>query len=137
MQPVSEIEMRHLRLHRRGLAAFTASLFLAVWASMALAPCLMAAQPIIGSDCPHCPEPPPPCHDPGGAGVCTYVDGYDFDGRVPAMPKVEVELVLAPPMALAAAVLPAAGVPVPAHRVRAPPDPGGPRLHLRNCVLND
>ena len=25
----------------------------------------------------------------------------------------------------------------PAHVVRAPPDPGGPRLHLRHCVLND
>jgi hypothetical protein len=73
--------MVHLRKNRRSIAGLAASLFLAVWASMAIAPCLMAAEAIIGGDCPHCPEPPPPCHDPGGAGVCTYVDGYDFDGR--------------------------------------------------------
>jgi hypothetical protein len=123
--------------NRRGIAAFTASLFLAVWASMAIAPCLMAAEAIIGSDCPHCPEPPPPCHDAGGEGVCTYVDGYDFDGRTPAMPKVEVELVLAPPMELAAITLPGERRLPSAHPVRAPPHTGGPRLHLRNCVLID
>lgn len=129
--------MTTLRRHRRSLAGLAASLFLAVWASMAIAPCLMAAEAILGNDCPHCPEPPPPCHDPGGVGVCTYVDGYDFDGRTPVAPKVDVELALAPPVVLAAMALPCGpGVPA-SGEVRAPPDPGGPRLHLRNCVLLD
>jgi hypothetical protein len=127
--------MKALRTHRRSLAGLTASLFMAVWASMAIAPCLMAAEAIVGGDCPHCPEPPPPCHDPGGAGVCTYVDGYDFDGRTAAMPKVDVELVLAPPHELAAVSLPVQHRAAAAWTARAPPDPGGPRLHLRNCLL--
>jgi hypothetical protein len=129
--------MVHLRKNRRTIAGLAASLFLAVWASMAIAPCLMAAEAIIGSDCPHCPEPPPPCHDPGGAGVCTYVDGYDFDGRVTAMPKVDVELVFAPPFELAASALPVRRGLYPARTACPPPDPGGPRLHLRNCVLTN
>jgi hypothetical protein len=125
--------MTTLRRHRRSLAGLAASLFLAVWASMAIAPCLMAAEAIVGDDCPHCPEPPP-CHDPGSVGVCTYVDGYDFDGRTPVTPKVDVELVLAPPLALETFAVPVRpGVPV-GRAVRAPPDPHGPRLHLRNCV---
>jgi hypothetical protein len=126
--------MTALRRHRRSLAGLAASLFLAVWASMAIAPCLMAAEAIVGGDCPHCPEPPPPCHDPSGAGACTYVDGYDFDGRTPTAPKVDVELVLAPPLALAALALPAASAVPDCRESRPPPDPGGPRLHLRNCV---
>ena len=129
--------MTALRRNRRSLAALAASLFLAVWASMAIAPCLMAAEAVLGGDCPHCPEPPPPCHDPGGAGVCTYVDGYDFDGRTPAAPKVDVELVLAPPLALAAVALPPPAGLSASRDARPPPDPGGPRLHLRNCVLNN
>ena len=24
---------------------------------------LMAAEALLGGDCPHCPEPPPPCHE--------------------------------------------------------------------------
>lgn len=129
--------MGHLRKNRRGIAALAASLFLAVWASMAIAPCLMAAEAIIGSDCPHCPEPAPPCHDPGNAGTCTYVDGYDFDGRTQAMPKVDVELVALPVLDLAAAALPSGqGAAVP-RAARAPPYPSGPRLHLRNCVLTN
>jgi hypothetical protein len=127
--------MQSLRRHSRSFAGIAASLFLAVWASMAIAPCLMAAEAITGADCPHCPEPPPPCHDPGGAGVCTYVDGYDFDGRTPVAPKVDVELVLAPPVALLAMTLPPATALETDRLVRAPPDPGGPRLHLRNGVL--
>ena len=127
--------MTTLRSHRRSFAALAASLFLAVWASMAIAPCLMAAEAVLGGDCPHCPEPPPPCHDPGGAGVCTYVDGYDFDGRTPAAPKVDVELVFAPPLAMAAVALPLPAGPPVRGETRPPPDPGGPRLHLRNCVL--
>lgn len=129
--------MLTLTRSRRGLAALTATLFLAVWASMAIAPCLMAAEAIVGGDCPHCPEPPPPCHDPGGAGVCTYVDGYDFDGRTAAMPRVDVELVALPAGELAIVS------PPPVRRASAscanhvPPDPGGPRLHLRNCVLTN
>lgn len=126
--------MTVLRRHRRSLAGLAASLFLVVWASMAIAPCLMAAEAIVGGDCPHCPEPPPPCHDPGGAGACTYVDGYDFDGRAPTAPKVDVELVLAPPLTLAALALPAASAVPDCRESRPPPDPGGPRLHLRNCV---
>lgn len=129
--------MTSLRRHRRSLAGLTASLFLAVWASMAIAPCLMAAEAIVGDGCPHCPEPPPPCHDPGGAEACTYVDGYDFDGRVPTAPKVDVELVPALPVALAAVELPIASGLAHSLEARAPPDPCGPRLHLRNCVLND
>jgi len=127
--------MKALRTHRRSFAGLAASLFLAVWASMAIAPCLMAAEAIVGGDCPHCPEPPPPCHDPGGAGVCTYVDGYDFDGRTPAVPKLEVELVLAPPLELVAIALPVHYSGSMDLAARAPPDPCGPRLHLRNCVL--
>jgi hypothetical protein len=126
-----------LRQYRRSIAGLAASLFLVVWASMALAPCLMAAEAAIGDDCPHCPEPPPPCHDDGAGSACAYVDGYDFDGRLPAVPKVEVEFVAAPPLALAAAELPP-GRALPCTReARAPPKPSGPRLHLRNCVLND
>lgn len=126
--------MTALRRHRRSLAGLAASLFLAVWASMAIAPCLMAAEAIAGGDCPHCPEPPPPCHDPGGAGVCSYVDGYDFDGRTPLAPKVDVEFVLAPPLVLAAEALPAATAWVASREDRPPPGPCGPRLHLRHCV---
>jgi hypothetical protein len=129
--------MTTLRRNRRSLAALAASMFLAVWASMAIAPCLMAAEAIIGGDCPHCPEPPPPCHDPGGAGVCTYVDGYDFDGRVPAAPKIDVELVLAPPLELIAVSLPVQRSTFMGLAARAPPHPCGPRLHLRNCVLTN
>lgn len=129
--------MRPLTKNRRGFAALTATLFLAVWASMAIAPCLMAAEAMVGGDCPHCPEPPPPCHDPGGAGACTYLDGYDFDGRVQAMPRVDVELIALPAFDLVAAALPfGKGVAMP-RTARAPPYPSGPRLHLRNCVLND
>jgi hypothetical protein len=128
--------MRRFRKTRRGFAALTASLFLAVWASMAIAPCLMAAEAIIGNDCPHCPEPPPPCHDPGGAGACTFVDGYDFDGRTPAMPKVEVELVALPALAEIDVATDSERHPA-VFLARAPPEPSGPRLHLRNCVLND
>lgn len=127
--------MTALRRHRRSLAGLAASLFLAVWASMAIAPCLMAAEAIVGGNCPHCPEPPPPCHDPGGAGVCTYVDGYDFDGRTPTVPKVDVEFVLAPPLELVAVSLPAQHSTFMGLAARAPPRPCGPRLHLRNCVL--
>jgi hypothetical protein len=129
--------MKALRRNRRSFAALAASMFLAVWASMAIAPCLMAAEAIVGSDCPHCPEPPPPCHDAGDHGACSYVDGYDFDGRTPAMPKVDVELVLAPPMALLAVALPAERHAPGAWTARAPPESHGPRLHLRNCVLNN
>lgn len=112
-------------------------MFLAVWASMAVAPCLMAAEALLDGDCPHCPEPPPPCHEPGGEGSCTYLDGYDFDGRSPAAPKVEVELVaVTGPEAATLAPLPAARATAPP-AIRAPPDPHGPRLHLRHCVLND
>ncbi|MGD9387261.1 MAG: hypothetical protein PVI87_03455 [Gammaproteobacteria bacterium] len=129
--------MQSLRRHRRGLAAFAATLFLAVWANMAVAPCLMAAEALLGGDCPHCPEPPPPCHEPEGAGSCSYIDGYDFDGRSPAVPKVDLQLVALPASGYEPAVLPAARQAPPRQLVRAPPDPGGPRLHLRNCVLND
>ena len=126
--------MVKLRRHRRSLAGLAASLFLAVWASMAIAPCLMAAEAIVGGDCPHCPDPPPPCHEPDGAGVCTYVEGYDFDGRTPASPKVDVELVPAPPLALVETTLPAPPARAEHRAARPPPDPGGPRLHLRNCI---
>jgi hypothetical protein len=128
--------MVQLRKNRRSIAALAASLFLAVWASMAIAPCLMAAEAIVGSHCPHCPEPPPPCHDPGEAGVCTYVDGYDFDGRVPAMPKVDIELVALPGLAEIAVTTALEARPV-SYFARPPPQPSGPRLHLRYCVLND
>lgn len=129
--------MQSLRRHSRGLAGLAASLFLAVWASMAVAPCLMAAEAMLDGDCPHCPEPPPPCHEPDGAGTCTYLDGYDFDGRSPAAPKVDVELVAVAGIETATLnPLPTARPQAPA-AVRAPPDPGGPRLHLRHCVLND
>lgn len=129
--------MKSLRRHRRGLAGIAASMFLAVWASMAVAPCLMAAEALLDGDCPHCPDPPPPCHEPGGEGSCTYLDGYDFDGRSPAAPKVEVELVaVTGPEAAALVPLPAARATAPP-AIRAPPDPHGPRLHLRHCVLND
>lgn len=129
--------MLTLTRNRRGLAALTATLFLAVWASMAIAPCLMAAEAIVGGDCPHCPEPPPPCHDPGEAGVCTYVDGYDFDGRTAAMPRVDVELVALPALDLVAAALPSGQRAAIPRAARAPPYPSGPRLHLRNCVLTN
>ena len=129
--------MTVLRRHRRSLAGLAASLFLAVWASMAVAPCLMAAEALAGGDCPHCPDPPPPCHEPDGAGGCSYIEGYDFDGRSPVAPKVEVELVALPPLALASVALPVVQQGPEAYLVRAPPDPGGPRLHLRHCVLND
>lgn len=129
--------MRPLTKNRRGFASLTATLFLAVWASMAIAPCLMAAKAAVGADCPHCPEPPPPCHDPDGAGTCTFLDGYDFDGRTQAMPRVDVELVALPALDLVTAALPSRqGAAIP-RAARAPPCPSGPRLHLRNCVLND
>ncbi|NHA14981.1 hypothetical protein [Thioalkalivibrio sp. XN279] len=129
--------MKSLRRHSRGIAGFAATLFVAVWASMAVAPCLMAAEMLAGGDCPHCPDPPPPCHEPDGTGSCSYIEGYDFDGRSPAAPKVEVELVALPPLALAAVALPVVQQGPETYLVRAPPDPGGPRLHLRHCVLND
>ena len=129
--------MTLIRQNRRSLASLAASLFLAVWGSMAIAPCLMAAEAIMDGDCPHCPQPPPPCHDEGAGSPCTFVDGYDFDGRTAAMPKVEVELVLAPPFELAAAMLPVARNVPASCQARAPPDPSGPRLHLRNCVLTN
>lgn len=123
--------------NRRSFAALAATLFLAVWASMAIAPCLMAAEAIVGGDCPHCPQPPPPCHDPGTAGACTFVDGYDFDGRTQAMPRVDVELVALPALEVVIQALPAEGSATSRRVARVPPDPGGPRLHLRNCVLTN
>lgn len=127
--------MIRLMRHRRSLASLAATLFVAVWASMAVAPCLMAAEAIMGGDCPHCPEPPPPCHDGGGSG-CSWLDGYDFDGRQPSLPRVDMQL-LALPVAVTAD-LPERAVTTPVSATpRASPDPGGPRLHLRNCVLND
>jgi hypothetical protein len=128
--------MNSFRRHRRSIAGLVASLFLAVWAGMVMAPCLMAAEPILGGLCPHCPEPPPPCHDDGGAG-CTYVDGYDFDGRTPAVPKVGLQLVALLAPQLAATALPEGPSVAAWFLTRAPPHPGGPSLHLRNCVLRN
>lgn len=129
--------MSYIGKNRRRFAALAASMFLAVWASMAIAPCLMAAEAIVGEDCPHCPDPPPPCHDPGGTSACTYVDGYDFDGRSASMPKVDVEWVLAPPLESGDAAVPGRHGSHVFAAVRAPPGPHGPRLHLRYCVLID
>jgi hypothetical protein len=129
--------MQSLRRHSRGFAGAAASLFLVVWASMAIAPCLMAAEALADADCPHCPEPPPPCHEPDGAGSCSYIEGYDFDGRSPVVPKVEVELVAVLPLALAATALPDFTAQPLTLGATVPPDPGGPRIHLRHCVLND
>ena len=127
--------MHALRRHRRILASLAASLFLVVWGGMAVAPCLMAAEAIAGEDCPHCPDPPPPCHDGGGAS-CTYVGDYDFDGRDPSAGLKDLRLAVLPvssePVALPGSAPPGC-LPVPV----APPDPGGPRLHLKHCVLLD
>ncbi|MEJ2514034.1 MAG: hypothetical protein P8080_00115 [Gammaproteobacteria bacterium] len=129
--------MHGLRRHRRSLASLAASLFLAVWASMAVAPCLMAAEVIAGGDCPHCPEPPPPCHDDGGAtSDCTYVDGYDFDGRDPSFGLKDPRLAVLP-VSAEAVVLPEDTAPRFLPVAMDPPDPGGPRLHLKNCILLD
>jgi hypothetical protein len=127
--------MIRLMRHRRSLASLAATLFVAVWASMAVAPCLMAAEALVAGDCPHCPEPPP-CHDDGGAGGCTWLDGYDFDGRQPSLPRVDIQLV-ALPVAVAADLPERAFTTRVSAAPRASPDPVGPRLHLRNCVLND
>ncbi len=126
--------MHRLRRHRRSLASLAASLFLVVWGGMAVSPCLMAAEPVAGADCPHCPDVPP-CHDDGDA-ACTYVDGYDFDGRDPSVglkdPRPAVLPVSAEPLPLAGSGLVSRVLP----DLR-PPDPSGPRIHLRNCVLLD
>jgi hypothetical protein len=129
--------MNSIRRHHRSLAALAASLFLAVWASMAIAPCLMAAEAIMGGDCPHCPDPPPPCHENGAATGCSFVDGYDFDGRTPGLPRLELQLVALPASELDTVALPHGSGIAGAFLARAPPHASGPRLHLRNCVLND
>ncbi len=128
--------MHGLRRHRRFLASLAASLFLAVWGGMAVAPCLMAAEAVAGGDCPHCPEPPPPCHDDGGGSTCTYVDGYDFDGRDPSAGFKDPRLAVLPASAEAACLPESAAADLLPPPV-VPPDPGGPRLHLKNCVLLD
>jgi hypothetical protein len=126
--------MHRLRRHRRTVASFTASLFLVVWGGMAVAPCLMAAEAVAGEDCPHCPDVPP-CHDDGSAS-CTYVDGYDFDGRDPSTGVRDVRLAVLPVSAEPVAAV-GQGLPAPPVDHVPPPDPGGPRLHLRHCVLLD
>ena len=126
--------MHRLRRHRRTLASLAASLFLVVWGSMAVAPCLMAAEAVAGEDCPHCPDVPP-CHESTDT-ACTYVDGYDFDGRDPSPgfkdPRLTALAVSAEPV-----TLPGSGALVPVVGNPRPPDPSGPRIHLRNCVLLD
>lgn len=127
--------MNAFRRHRKSFASLAASLFVAVWASMAMAPCLMAADAAVGEGCPHCP--PPPCHGQGDdASGCGWVDGYDFDGRQPAAPKVDLKLVTLPAQAVHAMPAPSRSTFRPV-APRASPEPCGPRLHLRNCVLND
>ena len=72
-----------IRRRSRPLGRLIISVFLVVWLNMALQPCLMAAAPLTGHadhDCPHCPEPASHC-DEGSKARCTWVDGYDFDGR--------------------------------------------------------
>lgn len=126
--------MHRLRRHRRTLASLAASIFLVVWGGMAVAPCLMAAEVVAGEPCPHCPEAPP-CHDAGDT-ACTYVDGYDFDGRDPSAGFKDPRLAVLPVSAEPAALAPD-GSAVPAVPDAHPPDPSGPRIHLRNCVLLD
>lgn len=125
-----------LRRLRRSLASLAVAAFLAVWVGMAMAPCLMAAERVLGIDCPHCPDPPP-CHEDAGSGRCSYIDGYDFDGRTPAFPKVELQLLALIPLGLEVKELPARPSVPSGLLARPPPDPGGPRLHLRHCVLRD
>jgi hypothetical protein len=94
----------------------------------------MAAEAVAGESCPHCPDAPP-CHE-GSDTACTYVDGYDFDGRDPSSalkdPRLAVLPVSVEPVALAPR-----GIAAPAVSDAHPPDPSGPRIHLRNCVLLD
>ena len=120
--------------HRKTLASLTASLFMAVWASMAMVPCLMAAEAAMDGDCQHCPQPPAPCQD--DASGCSWAAGYDFDGRQPAPPKLDLKLVALPGGAEPELPAPAAVAFRPV-APRAPPGAAGPRLHLRNCVLTN
>jgi len=124
-----------LRRLRRTFASLTAAAFVAVWASMAIVPCVMAAEAAMDADCPHCP--PPPCHDQGSDSPdCGWVEGYYLDGRQAALSKLDLKPVALPAPAEFALPVPAATTFRPVSP-RAPPDPAGPRLHLRNCVLND
>jgi len=79
--------MSRLRRHSDGAwTRFVLALFVTVWLNMALQPCLMAAEPVMptghgSGDCVHCPDSEGlmDSHD------CSYIDGYDFDGRVPGV----------------------------------------------------
>lgn len=118
---------------RKRRTAWTAlALFVAVWAHMALQPCLMAAEPLLpashhAGDCPHCP----PADHCGDAGRCAFIDGYDFDARQPALPDPQ-------PVLLVAAVqyepvaAPPAGCPAEPPDARGlDPGPGRYLLHCR------
>lgn len=130
--------MHKLRRHKQSFASLAASVFMVVWLSMALAPCLMAlgATPAAAAEgCAHCPDAPPPCHD-DGATTCTYVDGYHYDGRDMSVALKDVRLAVIPVAMEPAAAEPAGRFAEP-DAFPAPPDPGGPRLHLKNCILLD
>ena len=131
-----------LRARNQPVTRLMAALFVAVWLNMALVPCLMAAQPMMPAEaagCDHCPKPAEPdspaCHDAhgdGGERACTWVDGYDYDGRTPGTFKLSPDLAMAPPPAPAAVSTPAAPAPV----ARADASPWcrqGPPLYLENC----
>lgn len=76
--------MTTLYKRKTGAAGTALGAFMLVWLSMMLQPCLMAQDMAPDHDCPHCPTQSleQPCHvdeEP----ACTYIDGYDYDGRTP------------------------------------------------------
>jgi hypothetical protein len=126
--------LSHFRSRERRLGRFMVSAFLVVWLNMALQPCLMAAAPLVGEamgDCPHCPEPATHCDDVS-ASRCTWVDGYDYDGRQASADPEPTAGVLLPVAGLAFEPRFSARPLMP----RPPPEPPPPNiaLHLVHCV---
>jgi len=60
--------------------------FVVVWLSMMLQPCLMGMELSSDHDCPHCPpqtaEHPCDTARDSISEKCSFVDGYDYDGRL-------------------------------------------------------
>lgn len=151
LNPLAKIRQRQTPWARRVLGVFAV-----VWLNMALQPCAMAFGGASEADCLHCP----PAHaeggpehsqhhsddaDPGnspcemGASQCTFVDDFNYDGRILKV-KVkdapgDVPLGIAPGIA---EISPAAISPVVPHDCIRSYNPGDPPpLNVLYCVYLD
>jgi hypothetical protein len=110
------------------------ALFVTVWLNMALQPCLMAAELAMpdehsSGDCVHCPQTGDVIDDDN----CAYVDGYDFDGRLPSLDFDHHTAVVVSTIQWDE-LLPVSARQLPAWTVAARGPPTRPPLNVLHCV---